>query len=175
MNFFTLFGLPETYHIDNAKLANVYQSLAKVTHPDKFSNAGGQEKLMAVQKNAQINDGYQILKNPLSRAEHMLELRGISLQHETQTMQDPAFLMQQMEWREQLSEVESAGDPEQILQALDEEVAIHTKQHFKTLQELLEQQNDEANNLAAAEVRKLKFLNKLHKEIELNEDVLFED
>ncbi|WP_342804769.1 co-chaperone HscB [Alteromonas sp. M12] len=175
MNFFALFGLPETYQIDNAKLANVYQSLAKVTHPDKFSNAGGQEKLMAVQKNAQINDGYQILKNPLSRAEHMLELRGISLQHETQTMQDPVFLMQQMEWREQLSEIENAAEPEQVLTTLDEDVAIHTKQHFEALQELLEKQTEEANNLAAAEVRKLKFLNKLHKEIELKEDALFDD
>ncbi|GAC15140.1 co-chaperone HscB [Aliiglaciecola lipolytica] len=175
MNFFTLFGLPENFQVDKTQLANVYQSLAKVTHPDRFSNAGGQEKLMAVQKNAQVNDGYQILKNPLSRAEHLLELRGIELQHETQTMQDPTFLMQQMEWREHLSEVDDAADPEQALADLDKDVAIHSKQHFETLSELLEEQTEQANALAAAEVRKLKFLNKLHKEIELKEDSLFED
>ncbi|WJG10506.1 co-chaperone HscB [Aliiglaciecola sp. LCG003] len=174
MNFFALFGLPQQFHIDMAVLSATYQSLAQVTHPDKFSAAGGKEKLLAVQKNAQVNDGYQVLKKPLSRAEHLLELRGLELQHETQTMQDSQFLMQQMEWREELHEIEKASEPERALAALELQIAAQTKQHFSRLESLLNQQNAEADKNAAMEVRKLKFLEKMKKEIELKEDALFD-
>ncbi|MGY0564180.1 MAG: Fe-S protein assembly co-chaperone HscB, partial [Paraglaciecola chathamensis] len=106
MNYFALFNLTPSFEIDKAGLAATYQQLQKLTHPDKFATASERDKLIALQKNAQVNDGYQVLKTPLSRAEHMLELRGVELQHEQKTMQDGAFLMQQMEWREQLDDAQ---------------------------------------------------------------------
>lgn len=175
MNFFTLFGLPEQFQLDKGHLAQVYKSLAQVTHPDKFSTASEQQKLMSVQKNAQVNDGYAVLKNPLTRAEHMLELRGLSLQHETKTLQEPAFLMQQMEWREQLEDAQHAKDPMTELASLEKELAGHTAEHYKALEDLLAT-NDETNNQkAAAEVRKLKFMHKLQSEIARKEEEWFDD
>ncbi|GAA0857048.1 co-chaperone HscB [Aliiglaciecola litoralis] len=175
MNFFALFGLEASYDIDTTKLAATYKSLAQVTHPDKFSQSGGAEKLMAVQKNAQVNDGYQVLKNPLSRAEHLLSLRGIDMQHETKTLQDPSFLMQQMEWRESLEETSNAADPEAALAALDAELAIQTKLQYSQLADILKADTEQANLDAANRIRKLKFMEKLHREIELKEDALLDD
>lgn len=174
MNFFALFGFEEVFDIDLSRLSKTYQSLAQVTHPDKFSQAGDSEKLIAVQKSAQVNDGYQVLKHPLSRAEHLLFLRGIHLSHETKTLQDPTFLMQQMEWREQLEDIEHASDQETALETLDQELQQQSRIQYNELQQLLEANTDESDALAADKIRKLKFMEKLHHEIELKEDALFD-
>jgi len=174
MNFFELFGLPVAFEIDIGKLSLTYKTLAQVTHPDKFANAGNAEKLMMVQKSAQVNDGYQVLKNPISRAEHILELRGIELRHEQQTIQDPEFLMQQMEWREQLEDAAQAADPEKVLLELDADIGGYSKAHTVRLSELIMLNSKESDQEAADELRKLKFLTKLHKEIELQEDRLLD-
>lgn len=172
MNFFKLYNIPEQFQVDLAQLAITYQKLAQLTHPDKFAAGSESEKLAAVQKNAQVNDGYQVLKKPLSRAEHILELRGVELRHEQRTMQDPAFLMQQMEWREQLEELDVSSDPVDVLEDLDDEINNQIKAHLKSLEELLNDNTSEQDNKAADEVRKLKFLYKLLHEIELKEETL---
>jgi molecular chaperone HscB len=153
-------------------LAETYQILQKLTHPDKFATAGAAEKLMAVQKNALVNDGYQVLKKPISRAEHMLNLRGITLNHEQQTMQDDVFLMQQMEWREQLEDIGSAPGHIESLEQLDDEIQTELNSQLQKLRQLLAENNSAADQRSADILRKLKFLAKLRQEIELKEDAL---
>ena len=99
MNYFQLFNLPVSLNLDKAQLSRAYQTLQQLTHPDKFASGSDQEKRIALQKNAQVNDAYSTLKHPLSRAQHILALRGIVIDGEQHTMQDTAFLMQQMELR----------------------------------------------------------------------------
>lgn len=172
MNFFELYGLPQQFEIDLVKLSVAYKALAQVTHPDKFATGSQSEKLRAVQKSAQVNDGYQTLKSPVSRAEHILELRGLDLKHEQQTLQDTAFLMQQMELREQLDDVDSSADPMSSLALLEQDISNQIKQMIDELKRLLEPNGAEANKNAADQVRKLKFLYKLRVEIERKEDNL---
>jgi molecular chaperone HscB len=174
MNYFELFNLSTDFQIDLTGLSQTYQTLQKLTHPDKFATGSGREKLLAVQKNAQVNDAYQTLKSPLLRAEYLLELRGIELKHEHQTMQDPTFLMQQMEWREQLEMIDPNADPLNALETLDKEIQQHYQSQLQLLQTMLNDDNEQANLSAANEVRKLKFLHKLRNEIAVKEDLLSE-
>jgi molecular chaperone HscB len=118
MNYFELFNLPVSFDVDLSTLPQTYQQLQRLTHPDRFARGSEQEKLVAIQKNAQVNDAYSVLKSPLSRAEYLLSLRGIDLQHEQKTIKDTAFLMQQMEWREELSEISEQTDPLSALEKL---------------------------------------------------------
>lgn len=171
MNYFSLFRLPEQFQVDTADLSRAYQTLAQITHPDKFATSSEREKRLAVQKNAQVNDGYQVLKTPILRAEHILELRGVELKHEQQTMQDTGFLMQQMEWRESLEEIQSTKNEDALLD-MDSEIKSQIKNHLSLLEAELTKQNAESDKVAAEEVRKLKFMYKLRDEIELIEDAL---
>lgn len=171
MNYFSLFRLPEQFQVDAADLSRAYQTLAQITHPDKFATSSEREKRLAVQKNAQVNDGYQVLKTPILRAEHILELRGVELKHEQQTMQDTGFLMQQMEWRESLEEIQSTKNENALLD-MDGEIKSQIKNHLSLLEVELAKQNAESDKVAAEEVRKLKFMYKLRDEIELIEDAL---
>ncbi|MFT2090459.1 co-chaperone HscB [Paraglaciecola sp. 2405UD69-4] len=172
MNYFELFNFPISFDVDLSALSQTYQKLQRLTHPDKFASSGEQDKLIAIQKNAQVNDAYTVLKAPLSRAEYILSLKGIELQHEQQTIKDTAFLMQQMEWREALAELDDSSDPLDALEALEDEIKQNIKLDINKLQGLLASELEEAATDAADVIRKLKFLYKMLAEIELKEEAL---
>lgn len=165
MNHFELFDLPAAFNIDAAVLQQRYRKLQQTLHPDRFANGTEREKLLAVQRTAQLNDAYQTLRSPLSRAEYLLALRGIELAHEQTTVQDPEFLMAQMEWRERIATIKDWSTLESAYKDLQEEM--------RDLQMVLEQQlNQDADQDAAMTVRKLKFMHKLHHELERIEDII---
>lgn len=121
MDYFTLFGLPAGYEIDTQALAARFQDLQRQYHPDKFASGTQAEQLAAVQHSATINQAWQTLRNPLSRAEYLLSRHGFDLASEQHTVRDTAFLMEQLELREELDEIEQAKDEarlERLLRAL---------------------------------------------------------
>lgn len=169
MNYFELFGLPTQFDLDGSLLSSQFRELQRRFHPDNFATASERDRLMAVQKAAQINDAHQVLKSSINRAEYLLSLNGVELRGEQQTLQDPMFLMEQMELREELEAVEHSADPESALFDFDAKVSRMYKQHLAQVeQELNEMQWD----VAADTVRKLKFIAKLKNEIERVEDKL---
>ena len=167
MNYFELFGLPSQFALDGSLLSSQFRQLQTQFHPDKFATASERDRLMAVQRAAQINDAYQILKNPISRAEYLLAENGIELRGEQQTMQDPMFLMEQMELREELEEIAASDDPESALFDFDAKVSKMFKQQLVSVEQEL---NDSDWSNAANRVRKLKFIAKLKHEIGLVEE-----
>ncbi len=169
MNHFELFGLSSQFELDDSLLSSQFRELQRLFHPDKFASGSEQERLLAVQKAAQINDAYQILKDPVTRAEYLLFLQGIELRDEQQTMQDPQFLMQQMELREELEVISDSMDAEVLLGDFEQKVQFLYKDLLQEVATLLAEENWPS---AAIEVRKLKFIIKLQQEIERLEDQL---
>ena len=102
LNFFTLLQLPEAFVIDLEKLNQNYQSIQKEIHPDRFASFDDEAKLESIKKTAQLNDAYQTLKSPIRRAEYLLQLHGVNIHDEKYSAVPQDFLMQQMEWREEL-------------------------------------------------------------------------
>lgn len=166
MNHFEFFNLPVAYQLDLADLQQRYRKLQQALHPDRHASGSERDKLLAVQRTAQLNDAYQTLRSPLLRAEHILTLRGVDLQHEQKTLQDPEFLMAQMEWRERVEEID-ANDFKAI-DAAYKDLAEQTSALQDELEQLLVA---EANEEAADTIRKLKFMHKLRSELEALEDV----
>lgn len=169
MNHFELFGLPNQFELDGGLLSLQFRELQKRFHPDNFATSSERDRLLSIQKAAQINDAYQTLKNPVSRAEYILSERGHDIRGEQTTMQDPMFLMQQMELREELESLPSSSDPESALFDFAENVTAMRKSQLVQLQELLK---NEAWIEAAQSVRKLKFIEKLNQEVEQLEEKL---
>ena len=113
---FQLFSLPERYRLERAELDARYRDLQRHVHPDRFASGSDQERRLSVQQAAQINEAYATLKDPLRRGRYLLELRGLTIEDQRGSHQDPEFLQQQIELREALSEVRGQADP---LAALD--------------------------------------------------------
>src|SRR5450830_1596065 len=121
-NHFVLFHLPQRFAIDMKALESAYHEVQNQAHPDKFAQATGAEKRVAMQWATRANEAYQTLKSPLRRATYLCELNGVDLETESNTAMAPAFLMQQMEWREALDDARAAKDGN-ALAALDSELA----------------------------------------------------
>ena len=107
---FQLFGLPQSFDVDMVQLASRYRELQRTVHPDRFTNASDQERRISMQQTTQINEGYQVLRDPLRRGRYLLELGGYRFADGQQTINDVEFLMEQMELRESLAEVREADD-----------------------------------------------------------------
>ena len=162
MDYFTLFGLPASYTLSLEPLAARYQELQRQYHPDKFASGSAAEQLAAVQQSATINQAWQTLRHPLTRAEYLLSLHGFDLASEQHTVRDTAFLMEQLELREELDEIGKAKDEARL-----ESFIKRVKAQFDTRHQLMvEQLNNETWEAAADTVRKLRFLDKLRSSAE---------
>lgn len=109
-NYFELFQLPCALEIDTPRLTERYRALQQELHPDRFAAAGSQEKRLAAQAAAHVNQGYRTLSDRHERAAYLLQLQGVAVDGEKDTSTDAGFLMQQMELREGMEEL--GGLPE---------------------------------------------------------------
>ena len=149
---FELFSVPRRFAQDRAALDLRWRELQAQVHPDRFAVEGAAAQRVAMQWAVRVNEAYQRLKDPLRRAAYLCEIEGTAIDAEKNTAMPAAFLMQQMAWREALSEAESA---EQV-QALADAVAAHRAAALRQLELKL----DRDHHLAAAaeEVRALMFV-----------------
>ncbi|MDH5435796.1 MAG: co-chaperone HscB [Gammaproteobacteria bacterium] len=172
-NYFELFALPVSFEVDSNTLSEHYRELQRTSHPDKFANATDQERRLAVQTAAHINEAFRVLNNPLERGKYLLSLQGINLDEETDTRMDPQFLMQQMELRESLESVRDTQDPLAKLASLLQEIENTMSDMIAELSVLFANANDEAYKQARDTIRKMQFMHKLRDEVEeLEEDLI---
>jgi molecular chaperone HscB len=160
-NHFDLFNLPARFTIDMGALDAAYRDVQGQVHPDRFVNATDAEKRVAMQWATRANEAYQTLKNPQKRARYLCELNGVDLQTESNTAMPMEFLMQQMEWREELGEARAGKDVE-ALEALDEQVKAERKTRLDVVGRELDAGDYET---AAQGVRALMFLEKFGEEV----------
>ena len=133
-NDFELFGLPQQFALDRGQLDDTWKALQREAHPDRFAPEGAAAQRVAMQWSVRINEAYQRLKDPLKRAAYLCELRGVPVQAESNKAMPPAFLMQQMEWREALDDAEGAA----ALQVLADRIAeIFGRQIAEAIDDLL--------------------------------------
>jgi len=171
VKYFSLFGLDVSFDIDLNQLHQQYQHLQKAVHPDHHANASENEKLLSVQKASEINDAYQTLKHPLNRAEYMVAEHGFDVRHEQQTIRDGMFLMQQMELREELEDINDADDKEAAFDDFYDDVKRLIAEYTDSFINDFEKQDYKQ---AAVSVRKLRFIYKLKDEAQQLEDKLLD-
>lgn len=161
---FELFGLVPQFAQDRAAIDARWKELQREAHPDKFAAQGAAAQRLAMQWSVRINEAYQRLKDPLKRAAYLCELKGAPVNAENNTAMPPAFLMQQMEWREALDEARSAAG----LESLAAQVAAARQETLQTCGQLLDQQQDYPQ--AVQRVRALMFIERFAGDVEARLD-----
>ena len=165
-NDFELFDVPARFAQDRAQLDARWKALQREAHPDRFAAEGAAAQRVAMQWSVRINEAYQRLKDPLKRAAYLCELRGAPVQAENNTAMPAAFLMQQMVWRENLADTESAEG----LEALAVEVSAEQRRVQQGLARLLDEAQDPAQ--AVGQVRALMFIERFTQEVNAKLDRL---
>ena len=170
-NPFALFDLPVSFQLDQDLLATRYLALQKSLHPDNFSAASAQEQRLAIQKSAEINDALRTLKDPISRADSIIAIHTGEVENvEEKSSKDISFLMQQMEWRETLENIENNKD--------SDELTAFTKDIERTRRAILDELSTALDaqqwDIAREITDKLRFIKKLQAEIERVEETLLD-
>ena len=163
---FRLFELLPRQAQDRAELDSRWRQLQGAAHPDRFAAEGAQAQRLAMQWAVRINEAYQRLKDPLARAAYLCGLRGAPIDAERNTAMPPAFLQQQMAWREALDDAEGSD----ALQQLDAEIAAQEHALLTCVQVELDERDAPA--AAAQHVRALMFLARLRQQIGRRLDAL---
>jgi len=169
-NFFDLFGIEKSYLLDKNQLRDRFRDLQKKFHPDNFSNATDQDRRLSAQYASLINEAFTTLSDPVSRGQYILSLSGISVDEEQDTSMDPDFLMQQIDFREELDASRSSMDALKKLSVLiNDEFSSRVVQ----LGEIFEDTSESELEIARNRVRELQFFSRLRNEIEEAEESLY--
>jgi molecular chaperone HscB len=110
-DFFQRLGLPRRFSVDATELERVYLAQSRAVHPD-FHLAGSSIELAeSLDLSASVNEAYNTLRDPFTRAEYLLTLEGGPSASEQRQM-PPAFLSEMLEAREQVEQ--ARGKPAEV-------------------------------------------------------------
>jgi molecular chaperone HscB len=165
-NDFQLFGLAERFAQDRAGLDARWKELQREVHPDRFAAQGAAAQRVAMQWSVRINEAYQRLKSPLRRAGYLCELHGAAINAENNTAMPSGFLMQQMQWREELDEATRIAE----LEKLADDTQAAAREQLAAIEKLLDVDRDFA--AAAQQVRSLMFIERFAAEVDARIDLL---
>lgn len=155
-NYFTLFKQPIQFELSQSDLDNQLRQLQKQFHPDHVNEDSSQAWQAAEQTSAVINQAYQTLSHPDSRAAYLLTLadQGQNLE---QSIADIEFLDDAMQLRIDLDDAIEMTDAA-TLSALKPQIDARLQAQSKRF--LLSYETSDWDTAIDA-TQKLKFLVKL--------------
>lgn len=107
-DYFQLLGLKPEFGLNEAALHKAYIAMQQQFHPDRLIGKPEAERAKAIQLSMDATQGYETLKSPLTRAQHLLALNGVIVNSEGKdnVKASQPLLMEMMELREALSEAD---------------------------------------------------------------------
>ena len=76
LDYFTCMGFPRRLTIDQRQLETKYYELSRAFHPDFFQNKSAEEQTISLGNSAMLNTAYRTLRDPIQRAEYLLDLEA---------------------------------------------------------------------------------------------------
>ncbi len=109
-------GINAGFDVDAKRLDRRYFELQRYLHPDRFATKNPRELSFSQQQATSINEAYEVLKDPLRRADYLVHLKGAGVLPEgCDTVNDPMILMEAMELNERLAETKSSNELDEIV------------------------------------------------------------
>lgn len=110
---FQRLGLPRRFSVDGEELERAYLARSRAVHPDYHLAASASELAASLELAAALNEAYNTLRDPFTRAEYLLALEGGPGASEQKQM-PAAFLAEMLEAREQIEL--ARGNPTAVAQ-----------------------------------------------------------
>lgn len=108
LDYFTCLGFPRRLMIDQHKLEAKFYELSRAFHPDFYQNKSADEQTISLANAALLNTAYRTLRDPIERAEYLLDLEAGSVKQIRNS--PPADLFEEiLELQDTLNEYRSAG------------------------------------------------------------------
>lgn len=104
-NHFERFGISQRFAIEIDKLTSAFRLGQRATHPDRFVSSTDRERRHALEHSTVMNDGYRLLREPMSRAGYLISLLGLDVDDDRSIQLSSSFLITILEVRESLEEL----------------------------------------------------------------------
>ena len=98
---FAVFKLPRSLDIDERALEQRYLSLSRECHPD-HNRAAAEDCAAVLQRSAEINDAWRVLRDPWQRARSLIEAEAPGALERNKQL-DPEFLISALELAEEVA------------------------------------------------------------------------
>jgi molecular chaperone HscB len=119
LDYFTCLGFPRRLMIDPRQLETKFYELSRAFHPDFFQNKSAEEQAISLGNSAMLNTAYRTLRDPIERAEYLLDLEAGSVKQIRNS--PPADLFEEiLELQDTLNEYRTAdrtSETESVLRA----------------------------------------------------------
>ena len=99
--------------VDGQELERRFYALSRKLHPDLYSRKPAEEQLYATDASAMLNDAYRVLRDPVRRAEYLLEQNGLIMAEQQSKDVPPELLDEVFELNMALEELRS-GDQDAV-------------------------------------------------------------
>ncbi|KAK5664581.1 molecular chaperone [Batrachochytrium dendrobatidis] len=121
--------LHNAFQVDLADLKRRYRGLQQMLHPDNFTTKSNQERLLSEEQSTLVNKAYQTLRDPLTRAQYMLDMYGVGISEST-SINEPQFLAQIMDIQES---IESAENDVQVINQIKSDNQVEIQKAEKSI------------------------------------------
>ena len=122
---FAVLGVPRRFSVDLDAAEGSFKKLSRQVHPDRFATADPRARKAALSRTVQLNEAWRTLKDPMRRAEYLLELAGFGLKGDDrkpvgpeaatkQVSAPPMLLMEILELREELADAQRSGNAAKV-------------------------------------------------------------
>ena len=99
--------------VDASEIRQKFFELSRKYHPDFHTGSGEAEQSEALERSSDVNRAYKIFQNVDDTIKYVLQLK--SLIHEEEKYElDPEFLMEVLEINEELMDLETEPNPENL-------------------------------------------------------------
>ena len=143
MNYFEFFELPLSFRLDEAALKRQFYANSRKYHPDFYTLESEEEQTKALELSTLNNEAYKTLSDPDQRMRYLLELKG-ALGEEGENKLPQSFLMEMMDFNEQLMELQMDFTPTLHQQLTSSLQSLHQQLH-QTITPLLDRYPTQAN------------------------------
>jgi molecular chaperone HscB len=107
-DYFTCLGFPRLLNLDSAALEARFYEMSRLFHPDFYQVKGDREQAISLGNAAILNTAYRTLKDPIRRAEYLVQLEAGSVKDIRN--QPPADLFEEiLSLQEDLEEFHAAS------------------------------------------------------------------
>lgn len=113
---FAVFGVPRTLDLNEQELELRYLKLSRDCHPDHNRSQKTEDCVAVLQRSAEINNAWQVLRDPWRRARALLEAESSGVLERNKKL-DPMFLMDALELAEEVAHADS-DNQDSLLQKL---------------------------------------------------------
>ena len=175
---FAVVGLPRKFEVDLGAAETAYKDLSRQLHPDRFAKADPRARKVALARTVELNDAWRTVKDPLRRAEYLLELAGYALAGGEKSAEmsktrkvsaPPTFLVEILELRDELAAAQKAGDAVKVA-FMSEEMRGRAAEAMKTIGTAIDGGTPESFDVAARALMSLRYYQRFLDEVTAHEE-----